>query len=211
MEKTIQPIERRIFDTSLELRQLAEGETRKIAGSAALFNSRSEKLGWFYERIEPGAFDDVLQDDVRALFNHDPNLILGRTKSGTLRIAANEFGLVYEIDPPDTQVGRDLLTSIERGDVSQSSFAFQVAKDRWEMDGDDEVRVIEKINRLYDVSPVTYPAYPDTSVAKRSLEEWKEAHKPEPEEQPDTLQDEIRDVSDKIKSLIIKSAKQPKV
>lgn len=209
MEATIQPIERRIFNTSLELRQLSEGETRKIAGSAALFNSRSEKLGFFYEQIEPGAFDDVLEDDVRALFNHDPNLILGRTKSGTLRLSANADGLFYEIDPPDTQVGRDLQTSIERGDVSQSSFAFQVAKDRWEMDGDDEVRVIEKINRLYDVSPVTYPAYPDTSVAKRSLEQWKEEHKPEPTPEPIEVDPLI--LRGELINLQIQSAKQPKV
>jgi uncharacterized protein len=201
-------IEKRIFNTSLEVRSEEGTESRMIAGSAALFNSESEKLGWFYERIEPGAFDGVMDDDVRALFNHDPNLILGRTKSGTLRLQKNDSGLMYEIDPPDTSVARDLAVSIARGDVSQSSFAFEVGEDRWEMDGEKEVRVIVRINRLYDVSPVTYPAYADTSVAKRSLEQWKEANKPEPE--PDAI-DETAEIRAKIKRSFILSAKQPNV
>ena len=181
----------------------SEGETPTLRGTAAVFNSDSEKLGFFIERIQPGAFDDVLNDDVRALFNHDPNFILGRTKAGTLKLSVSDEGLVYEVDLPDTNVARDLATSISRGDISQSSFAFQVGKDRWLMEGDTEVRVIERVNRLFDVSPVTYPAYPDTSVAKRSHDQWKE----------ETVEKVVdcTEIRNKIRKSIMNSAKQPKV
>jgi HK97 family phage prohead protease len=195
-------MEKRIFDTQIELRSNEERKT--LVGSAAVFGLMSEKLGFFYERIEPQAFDGVLDNDVRALFNHDPNYILGRNKSGTLRLSIDEEGLKYEIDLPDTQAGRDLATSIARGDISQSSFAFQVGQDRWEMDGDDEIRVIEKINRLFDISPVTFPAYPDTSVAKRSHEVWQQEQTPPP---PEPEVDDTKDIREKIKREIIKSAK----
>lgn len=191
-------MEKRIFETQIEVR--SADEKNILMGSAAVFNRKSEKLGWYIERIEPGAFDGILGDDVRALFNHDPNFILGRNKSGTLRLSIDEDGLQYEIDLPDTQVARDLAVSIARGDVSQSSFAFQVGKDRWEMEGSDEIRVIEKINRLYDVSPVTYPAYPDTNVAKRSHEEWVESQKPE-------FVDKTKEIRKRIKSYIVNTAK----
>src|SRR5690606_29136668 len=105
-----------------------------ISGHAAVFDTLSEPMWGFREKIAPGAFDDVLEDDVRALFNHDPNFILGRTRSGTLKIAVDMRGLQYEIDPPDTQPARDLIVSMERGDVSQSSFAFIVAEDDWDED-----------------------------------------------------------------------------
>jgi HK97 family phage prohead protease len=192
--------ETRIFDSTMEVR--SDGDNPKLVGTAAVFNSDSEKLGgWFIERIAPGAFDDVLEDDVRALFNHDPNFILGRTKAGTLSLRVTDEGLTYTVDLPDTTAARDLAKSIERGDVSQSSFAFQVGKDRWEMDGEDEIRVIERVNRLYDVSPVTYPAYPDTAVAKRSMEAWKEDQAPQPPE-PD-----FTEIRNKIRKQIINSAK----
>ena len=132
-----------------------EGDYKKpyIVGHAAVFDSLSEDLGGFRERIERGAFDDVLDNDVRALFNHDPNHILARTKSGTLKLGLNERGLHYDIDPPDTATGRDLLVSIERGDVSQSSFGFTVEQDSWHKDEDGvHIRSISKVKRLYDVS-----------------------------------------------------------
>ena len=194
-------MEKRIFDTQIELRSNEERKT--LVGSAAVFGLMSEKLGFFYEKIEPRAFDEVLDNDVRALFNHDPNYILGRNKSGTLRLSIDEEGLKYEIDLPDTQAGRDIATSIARGDISQSSFAFQVGQDRWEMDGDNEIRVIEKINRLFDVSPVTYPAYPDTTVAKRSHDEWQQEQTPEKPE----FVDKTKAIRKRIKSKIVNTAK----
>lgn len=158
----------RVFK-SQELR--ADVESRTIRGYAAVFNSDSENLGGFIERIDPRAFDDVLEDDVRALINHDDNMILARTSSGTLSLSIDERGLSYEFEVPNTTYGNDLLVSVQRGDISQSSFGFAVAEDEWER-GDVRRRTIKKVARLYDVSPVTYPAYPDTSVAMRSLSQF---------------------------------------
>lgn len=149
-----------------------DGE-RRIAGYAAVFNQLSENLGGFREQIQPGAFDSVMGDDVRALFNHRAELILGRTTADTLQLETDGTGLHYRIDPPDTQYARDLLLSIERKDITQSSFAFRVEDDSWDEDDDGRlIRTIKKFRRLYDISPVTYPAYPDTTVAVRSMDDY---------------------------------------
>lgn len=152
----------------------------KIAGYAAVFNQRSDLLGGtFVEIIAPGAFDDVLNQDTRALFNHDPTYLLGRTASGTLRLTVDERGLAYEIDTPNTQTIRDLVVEpLRRGDMSGSSFAMRVAKggDTWHEEKDGLiVRTIFKIAELRDVGPVAFPAYPDSSAAQRSLTAWKQA------------------------------------
>lgn len=173
-------MERRILNAGpIEIRKAADGESAGVVtlrGYAAKFNVLSDSLGGFREQIMPGAFADVLQDDVRALFNHDPNHILGRSTAGTLRISQDDVGLYYEVDLPDTQLARDLAVSVDRGDVSQSSFCFCVAQKGDSWDENDEgvvIRTISKYRRLYDVSPVTYPAYPDATVGMRSLEAWK--------------------------------------
>lgn len=168
--------ERRFFSGAVEVREAQDGAGMAIRGYAALFESLSENLGGFREQILPGAFGGVLENDVRALMNHDENLVLGRTASGTLRISQDAHGLFYEVDLPDTQAARDLMTLIKRGDVTQSSFAFSVAAggDSWAEDDEGRiVRTITKVGRLFDVSPVTYPAYPDTTVGARGLEEFK--------------------------------------
>ena len=144
-----------------------------------MFNRMSENLGGFREIIAPGAFDSVLQDDVRALFNHDPNYLLARSTSGTLKLSVDEQGLRYEFEPPNTTAGRDLVESMKRGDISQSSFAFTVAKDSWEERDGGVVRTINKVERLFDVSPVTYPAYPDATVGMRSMQQWMESRNEE--------------------------------
>ena len=143
-----------------------------IRGYAAVYNSDSEWMGGFYEQIERGAFDDVLNDDVRAYFNHDENLLLGRVSSGTLRIGTDARGLFYEVDLPNTTYANDLVELMKRGDVNQSSFAFLIDADRWEQRGGKTYRIIEKISRLLDVSPVAQPAYPDATseLKKRDLE-----------------------------------------
>jgi HK97 family phage prohead protease len=179
-------VERRILNSGpIELRRAAgEKQVVTLRGYAALFNTLSEVMWGFREQIAPGAFSDVLADDVRALFNHDPSAVLGRTVSGTLRIAQDANGLSYEVDLPNTQAARDLITSIERGDVSQSSFGFCVAPngENWGEDKDGiYVRTITKFSKLYDVSPVTYAAYPDANVGLRSLEHWKASHAPQPD------------------------------
>lgn len=166
---------RTLSTAGLECR--ASDSARTIRGYAAKFETLSENLGGFREKISPGAFDDVLGDDVRALINHDPNLIIGRTASKTARIGVDDVGLWYEVDLPDTSAARDLSESINRGDVSQSSFAFTVAAGGQDWTEDDEgrvIRTISKMQRLYDVSPVTYPAYPDATVGVRALDQYRE-------------------------------------
>jgi len=180
-------IERRVLDTGpIEIRNAGDpGGKVTIYGYAAVFNRLSAPMSGFREVIAPGAFDGCLCDDIRALFNHDNNVVLGRTSSNTLRITQDATGLRYEVDLPDTHAARDLATSIARGDVSQSSFAFSLAPkgDRWEKNGEGvQVRTITKVARLYDVSPVTYPAYPDATVAMRSLEHWNATHTPAPDD-----------------------------
>jgi len=176
-------IERRNFNLS-ELRAITDDKgLRKITGYAAVFNSPTD-VGWFREKIEPGAFGaSIGSDDIRALWNHDSNYVLGRNKSGSLMLVEDLHGLKIEIDPPDTQWARDLMVSMERGDVSQMSFGFQTLTDRWELQDGKEIRTLEKV-KLFDVSPVTFPAYPDTEVGLRSLEEYR---KKEPEIKDDNL------------------------
>lgn len=168
-------IERRVVALNELKIEKREDGSRKIIGHAAVFNQMSEDLGGFREQIAPGTFADAIQkDDVRALFNHNPDFILGRNVAGTLRLKEDARGLAIEIDPPDTQVARDLLISMERGDVSQMSFGFSVRPNgqNWAKDdGGQVVRTLTKV-RLFDVSPVVYPAYPQTDVAARSLKEW---------------------------------------
>ncbi len=161
----------------LKVETRADGK-RTIHGHAAVFNSLSEDLGGFREMIAPGSFMDAIKtDDVRALFNHNPDYVLGRNMAGTLRMVEDVRGLAIEIDPPDTQVCRDLMVSMERGDISQMSFGFSVRPNGQNWGTDDEGNAIRTLTslRLFDVSPVTYPAYTATDVAVRSLTEWKTA------------------------------------
>jgi len=141
----------------------AEYEGQTIRGYAAVYNSDSEWMGGFYEQIAPGAFDGVMENDVRAYFNHDENLLLGRVSSGTLRIGSDSRGLYYEVDLPNTSYANDLVELMKRGDVNQSSFAFLIERDRWEERDGKTYRIIEKVSRLLDVSPVSQPAYPDAT------------------------------------------------
>ena len=170
------------MEDNRELRSIhapMEEEEGKAVGYAALFNSTTD-IGGFEEVIEPGAFDGADMSDVRALFNHDPNMLLARTASGTLSLRIDERGLRYEFTIPDTSAGRDLRELLRRGDITQSSFGFTIDKEDWEeRAGMKPKRKIKRIKRLFDVSPVTFPAYQETSVALRSLEAWQEvAQKP---------------------------------
>jgi len=141
-----------------------------VRGYAAVYDSDSEFMG-YYEQIEKGAFDDVMNDDVRAYYNHDENYLLGRVSSGTLRIGTDKRGLYYEVDLPNTTYANDLVELMKRGDINQSSFAFLIEQDRWEERDGKTYRIIEKVSRLLDVSPVAQPAYPAaTSELKRDLE-----------------------------------------
>lgn len=168
--------ERRAFAVdSLKVETRGEGDEAKpvIRGYAAVFDKMSEDLGGFREKISAGAFVDTIKSaDVRALWNHDPNYPLGRNGAGTLRLSEDKKGLLIEIDPPETTYANDLMISMRRGDVSQMSFGFFVKDEEWSKVDGENVRTLRKVD-LFDVSPVTFPAYPDTSVAVRSLGEWK--------------------------------------
>lgn len=174
---------REVRNSVMDIRAIigADGAPSKIIGHAAKFNSLSQDLGGYFERIAPGAFAmSILEDDIRVLWNHDSNIVLGRNKAGTMRIVEDEIGLAYEVDTPDTQYVRDMVVSpIVRGDVSQCSFAFRCIEDRWDKIDGVYVRTLLKC-KLYEVSPVTFPAYLDTNVATRSLEQYKALTSSEP-------------------------------
>jgi hypothetical protein len=169
--------ERRIFNAEFRAVRTAD-QPSQLVGYASVFNQPSGDLGGFIEVIKPGAFTRTLAAgaDVRALFNHDPNFIIGRTqdggKTGTLRLSEDATGLKFTVDMPDTQVGRDLLVSVERGDISQNSFGFIVKQQTRSMvkGADGENRMVREITDcdLFDVSPVTYPAYTQTTLEARS-------------------------------------------
>lgn len=163
-------LERRIFPGQ-DLRLDGEGDaSRTLVGHAAVFNSLSVEMWGFQERIAPGAFaDSIKDDDVRALFNHDPNLVLGRNTAGTLEMREDGKGLWIQNTLPDTQTGRDVAESVRRGDVSQMSFAFRTIDASWATEDGIEIRTLEKV-QLFDVSPVTYPAYPTTDVSLRAFQ-----------------------------------------
>lgn len=185
MEKEI-----RLIDTEFRVSE----DRQSVQGSAAVFNRESEDLGGFVEVIEPGAFDNVLADDVRVLKNHNPDWILGRTRAGTAEITQSDGALDYRYNSPDISYAKDLVVSMKRGDITQSSFAFSLNEDgeKWEKRDGRWVRTILKggVKRLYDVSPVTYPAYPDTKVAARSLEQREKEIEEEENEQQQRIKAE---------------------
>lgn len=161
-----------------ELRLATENDSPKVIGYAARFNEWTDIGGMFRERILPGAFKKTLKEaDVRALIEHDPMLIIGRNKAGTLRMVEDKKGLAVEIDIPDTSYGRDLVVSMKRGDKTQMSFGFQAIQS--DDDYNKETREIREA-KLFDVSVVSFPAYPTTTAQVRSafqkeepqIDEW---------------------------------------
>jgi len=177
---TVKNEEQRFATAPIDVVERAEGDNDKmtIRGYAAVFDSLSLDLGGFRERIEPTAFDKVLDNDVRAAFNHNADKILGRTSAGTLRIGTDTTGLWYEVDLPDTTHGRDLFQSVKRGDIKESSFKFTVLRDEWSENDEGVIRSISEVGRLVDVAPVSFPAYPDATVAVRNLDQWKGKNTP---------------------------------
>lgn len=164
-------LERRYFELQ-EIR--VEGGDDKpliIRGHAAVFNSLSVPLWGFREKLAPGAFQNSLNKnpDVRALWNHNPDTVLGRTRSKTLTLKEDDKGLFMEINPPTWAAG--YVETIQRGDVSQMSFGFRTIKDQWDFtDPKNIVRTLIEVDiNDGDVSPVSYPAYPKTDVAVRSM------------------------------------------
>jgi uncharacterized protein len=170
--------EQRTHLGGLEIRKNEDGtESRTIEGYGVVFESKSHQLGWFVETVSRTAFDGVNLDDVVATFNHDFNMVMARTSSKTLTLSIDNVGVKYRFDAPNTTAGNDLLENVRNGNVVGSSFMFTIAEDRWTFkNGSDEVdeREILKVDRLYELGPVTMPAYPDTTAqAKRTYEEAK--------------------------------------
>ena len=160
-----------------EIRAEGEGKESRIVGHAAIFNIFAN-IWDFKEQVAPGAFSKSIgQDDIRALFNHNPDFVLGRNRAGTLKLSEDERGLAIEITPPDTQFARDLIVSMKRGDISQMSFGFRVIKDEWDQGAKPMERTLKEV-QLFDVSPVTFPAYPETDVSARN-------YRPEPPKAPE--------------------------
>ena len=174
VRKAAHDIERRAIGEVMEIRAM-DGGKKKIRGYALKWNQRYN-MGWFTEEIHRDALKGADLTDVRALLNHDPNFVLGRTTAGTLTLREDETGLAYEIELPDTQAARDLAVSIERGDINQSSWGFTLRIDDetdgqvWKRENGRDVRTITSVRQVFDVSPVTFPANPDTTVAKRSYD-----------------------------------------
>ena len=163
-------------DSTLETRE--ENGERIIEGYAALYDNETN-IGPFKESISRGAFDNVLDNDVRALINHDPSLVLGRTSSGTLELTTDDVGLKYRVKLGNQQYATDLYESIQRGDISQSSFAFTIKDQTWSEDRSS--RSVDEVAQLLDVSPVTYPAYKEATVVAREEEQVKEIRTAEAE------------------------------
>lgn len=162
--------EKRSLVLPVEHRADADGKVT-VAGYAAVFGEAADIGGYFREVIARGAFTNTLRTaDVRAYFDHDRGRVLGRTSSGTLRLAEDQKGLAVEIDLPDTSDGRDVKALIERGDISGMSFGFSVLKQEWDETVDPPTRTILEVE-LREVSIVSEPAYDGTSIALRSLDE----------------------------------------
>lgn len=167
-----------------ELRVVTADDKRpRIVGYGIVFNVKSELISdggrRFREIIAPESVVDVLAPgaDIRALVNHDRDKVLGRTKPGTLRYQIDDHGVRVDIDPPDTSYARDAVESIRRGDMSGMSFEFRVAKDgySWTKDSDGvPLGTVQRMEVLREFSVVTFPAYPATSAAIRSLQEFEE-------------------------------------
>lgn len=164
-------MEKRVFNLREARADEGEGRKKLVVGYAAVFNQLSEPMWGMREKIRPGAFTKTIREgDIRAVWNHDPALVLGRTKSGTLDLREDEHGLWVEIQPPETTWATDALESIRRGDVDQMSFGFETVRDYWEGEEGEQTRTLVEV-RLFEVSPVTFPAYPQTEVSLRSLEQ----------------------------------------
>lgn len=164
----------RMKQNKLEIRQLQEfeNENNVVEGYALKFNTASKDLGGFFEIIDPRALDGVNMDDVKLFLNHDSANLLGRTKSGTLRLLVDEVGLKFRCELPNTTLGNDVMELVKRGDLSQCSFGFTVAEDEWEDRDGRLFRIIKQLDTLQEISLVSIPAYDDTdvTVAQRSLE-----------------------------------------
>lgn len=180
MDETKQ-VEYRTFSVD-ELRRVGDDDkSKRIVGHAAVFNKKT-RIADFDEKIAPGAFAETIKSgDIRAFWNHNSDIVLGRNTAGTLSLEEDRKGLKVEIDPPDTELVRSHMASIDRGDVTGMSFGFRVIRETWETNKNKpDLRTLEEIE-LFEVSPVALPAYENTDVAVRAHEEWQKGQEIEPE------------------------------
>lgn len=167
-------MEQRIFPLTVMVHREATNSAGRFIGHAAVFSQRTEigdakRFGW-HEQISPSAFNRALDEeqDVRMLVDHDTGKVVARTKSGTLVLRRDKAGLAVDANVADTTVGRDLVTLVDRGDMSGMSFGFMVRGDKWEqLDDGTELRTITDVD-LFEVSAVAFPAYPQTDASLRS-------------------------------------------
>ncbi len=210
-ERLTEPPERRTMPLELRLTDDSEGV---IDGYAAVFNRKSENLGGFVEQIAPGAFAKTIAENpaIVALFNHNPDQVLGSTRNGTLQLEEDKKGLHMRVKMPNTEPGRDVLELIRRGDVVSQSFSFQVIQDDWSLpeEGGQRLRTLKEV-RLFDVGPVVFPAYKDTIVSARALSlaittEPAQDHSAEEEQPTEPAQDHSveEEVSVKSRSMNVK-------
>ncbi len=168
---------RNLATNDIEIREGEDGK-RTITGYAVKWEMKSHAMGYFRrfkEQFKKGAFTESLSnDDQLALWSHNTSQVLGRTKNGTLRLYEDEVGLRFELDLPNTTLGNDAYETIKRGDVDGVSFGFRKVKDEWdETDPDNIIRSVTKA-KLLEISPVAFPAYPDSQVSARSHDPYKE-------------------------------------
>jgi uncharacterized protein len=186
-------MERRALPDRVTLDTDTEGNSY-LEGYAIVFNEESRDLGGFTEVVSPEAVRNADFSDTVAVFNHDTNQLLGRVTSGTLTLSTDERGVKYRVSIPNTTLGNDVKELTRRGDLSGSSFAFSLAKggDKWEERGDKVLRTITSFGKIFDVSPVTHPAYPTTDVGLRSLTSYLESKKQEETTETKPITDYIK-------------------
>lgn len=172
LEKRFRPLEVR-----------AKGEERKIEGYAVVFDTVGTPSPYFTETVTRDAFNACNFDDCICCFNHDRSKVVARVSAGNLKLSIDDKGLFFEASVPNTQVGNDLLENIRVGNIQGCSFAFTISGEewRWGKNGELDHRTITAIDNLYDVSPVTDPAYTDTTIAQRSIDQHQAELKAEAE------------------------------
>jgi HK97 family phage prohead protease len=163
--------QRELTISNFEIRAATDNQPTTIIGYAVEWDKLSDPICYFREKFVKGAFSkSLINDDIRALWQHNTSLVLGRTKNNTLKLTEDDTGLRVEITPPNTQWANDAIESIRRGDVSEMSFGFIAIVDEWDWsDPDMAIRTVSEA-QLFEVSPITFAAYPQTSVGVRSAE-----------------------------------------
>lgn len=175
-------VERRIVECEMRVERREDGKVA-IVGYPIVFGKQSVDLGGFVEIVKRGATkESITSDDIRGLRNHNPDMLLGRNKSGTMKLKEDKTGLLMEIEVGESSIAQDTVNMIERGDMDGGSFSFRTIDDQWNVKDEVHLRTLLKV-RLFDVGPVVFPAYPDTAIGLRSLEAWKESlNKPDERE-----------------------------